>query len=232
MTRKNQFCGRGLFGLHSVFVMISWVALWFVWPDQSRESCLISRFPGKVQMRYTSVNPNDMILKQPTLFANKIEPRLEWGVDSVSLMRYQPREQNRIVLEHEFEAVPRETAGVLPKNRFTGVEGSFFPNRRKKEVFGESGQFETRIEWGISGMLKKLGFEIPPLPESLQNMEWGGQVVVSIEVDEKGVPTHVFLEAGCKNEEVNSAVIRAMYEGKLLNAGQACIGFVTVGLVE
>ncbi len=232
MTRKNQFCRRGLFGLHSVFVMVSWVALWFVWPNQDRESCSISRLPGKVQMRYTSVNPNDMTLKQPTLFANEMESRLERDADPVSLMRYQPREQKRIVLEHEFEAVPDETTGVLPKDRFTGVEGSFFPDRRKKEVFGESSQFETRIEWGISEMLKELGFEVPPLPESIQNMEWGGQVVVSIELDEKGVPTHVFLEAGCKNEEVNEAVIRAMYEGKLLNVGQACIGFVTVGLVD
>lgn len=232
MTRKNQFCRMGLFGIPSVFVMITWVALWFVWPYQNRESCSISHFSGKVQMRYTSVNPNDMMLKQPTLFADGIESSRERNDDPLSLMKYRPRKQKSIVLEHEFDIVPRETTNVLSKDRFAGVEGSFFPNRYKKEVFGESRQLETRIECETSEILKKLGFEVPPLPESLQNMEWGGQVVISIELDEKGVPTHVFLEAGCKNEEVNSAVVRAMYEGKLLNAGQACIGSVTIGLVE
>ena len=82
----------------------------------------------------------------------------------------------------------------------------------------------------LSKNLEDIGFELSRVSSNLlPRTTYRWTVRADVEVSAKGNVARVFLVAPAKDEFVNDAVIRRLYEGRVKSAGSACSGSVTVG---
>jgi len=110
-----------------------------------------------------------------------------------------------------------------------GSLGSYSPLWHSDAAFSRESGGDALAFVQVSGKLAQYEFTLDQSRvKHLEKGEKPWQVVVYVEVGEGGGPEHVFLETGCDDPEINAAVVRAMYYGKVSSSGTACSGRVTI----
>jgi hypothetical protein len=239
MRKPRRFNAPRFMGLPSILLAVAWVMLWLLWPGQPRAQ------PRRSQLRDTRVaylrldsgdysldnDPTRFLLRSAVGFGPNDGEKEEGIPDMVPAGH---------VVEPEFlewrsvaEIPPTVSAGIFesPASR---APGSYRPHRGERTVFAFDGEAGMRVFIRVSPELKKYELQVPEIPvyeeKGLVEKPWF--VTVSLEMDEEGKPTNVFLENPSEDKEINAAMVRLMYDARLLKPGKECVGTVSVGYLK
>ena len=223
---RNKYRG-GLIGMPSLFVIVLWFAIWCLWsfdgiegskkrtPSDGRLIC------ADIENGYACINPMDMI--RTSYVATEMD-----GPSSVLINHYEPSFKP---LERTANLRASTSVGLHRELGYgvDGLERGYVPLWPDVPVFRNNIERSNTFILEMSGNLKKYGFYIPEnIEKSLKIKASAWQVVVYVATDDNGHVEHVFIEKGADDPQVDQAVIRAMYRGRLVKEGRRIEGDVTV----
>ncbi|MBN2302724.1 MAG: hypothetical protein JXN60_09435 [Lentisphaerae bacterium] len=229
MTRYVNRYSRGIVGLPSVFVAVGWLAIWLVWPtDAARHT--VRRTETGTKIRYTSV-AGDPYGDSYTRFAGAMLPPQNEDDDTL-LLSYE-RQREPAFMGGDIELISDSAvAPYLPDSNFSGR--SSFLQWSAEKVFSAKKHGALRIKYALKGGLAECNFDIPKDVlnsfAALSDNEW--EIVVCVEVDEKGRVEHVFVEEQSGDKNIDISIVRALYGGKAMAGSSECSGKIYISAVR
>ena len=219
----------------SLFVVVVWVGLWWLWPPVGGDMAHVRGLPPS-RVRAMPMGAEDaMMYRNPTLFARSLgtgtagpEPggreRPGDAAGPPALMpRFLPMPAPRYLAAGMASAARLEAPAV-------GRSAALFS---EAPVFPPASGQGARVVVEVSPALAERGFKAPAdLINRVQEFGKPCMVVLSVEIDADGRCRSVFVETPSGFKEFDSAVVRLVREGEAVASGRACAGRVTVSGVS
>lgn len=212
----------------SVLIAGAWIGIWFVWPQESGE-----RRQARPRRSRTALvqlpRGQERLHVDPTLFGrrSRIGFTIAERKDLVPETTPYKRNGTAALLPREL-GVSSPTA--VPDAGGGATEGAYRPAWECEEMFPPAGGDAALLQVQPRGELKRLDLQVPDLPARiLEHTDQPWSLVLFVEADRAGSVEHVFVEKGSGIGEIDDAVVRAMYRGRLDSTGTACSGRVDIG---
>jgi len=222
---------RGIVDWATVFIVVSWIGLWFLWPSLSLWSTRTKAMAAPRVAFYPHLateSRRDYTL--PLTFTGRGQDARDGGVGaSLGNLLSQPEQAPRFLNRAAVADGILGGAASDPASSSADV-GAYRPIWKDDRVFPvNSAPQDMKLLSETSGELKKQKFEVPAFTdEEVKQFDKPWQVVVYVEVNESGRPAHVILQTGCEDARINATVVKALYRGRVLAPGTPCSGRVVL----
>lgn len=218
---------RGIMGLPSLLVALSWAAVWLLWTPTAGTR-LVERPPAATRTVFSEPDPADFAAMDPRDIIRLQRRADEMDAPSSAVISHYaagPSYLQRGPLGTKREDDLPYRSALCPE---PGPQ-KYRPNWREKAVFRPPSPVEPRLVIQCSGELRKYGFHLQELVSRMLALgKAPRQVAVHVKTDENGRVEHVFLDESSGDAQVDQRVLKAIYRGRLVTKGARCSGSVTV----
>ena len=214
----------------TVLLAARWMAMWLLWPSQEEPGVRRRPHGARVSLFGLGEQANGLHVT-PDLFGRPSAvgfraPDAEAGVpDSLSLrMRNSSHELDRkSVVSAEYRRA--DDLARSARDELTHYD----PVVTETPAFTRPGSGDMQLGVTLTPVLKAAGFGFPRLAADMARMtgqSWMATLCVELGAD--GRPEHVYVENGSGNATIDSALVRAVAEGRASGPCAVCRGLVTV----
>jgi hypothetical protein len=219
------------FGLYEMLVLVFWAALWVVWPRQGMPPRADAR-PMEPQVRFVRLSDEGgSLYRRPDLIAHAPLAEDAWGAAEGVWPNALPRRGAERSHPLSMEEARATFVGRSPPALEAGLPvPGYAPESPALEdgtvLLPRAVAVRSEVCRALRAAGVRLTDEVLASLAAIGATAW--RVTVSLAFETPGRPAEVFVEAPCKDEKVNAAVVAAMRTLRAPDASIPCRGWVTV----
>lgn len=232
---RNRYT-RGVIGVPTIVIVLFWMSIWFLWASVEVPK-LVEGDATSLGISYLrpglSVGLENIGLYFPDKFGAR---QMSFGVrDDNDMEISESMPGRRILRSRPYEReVSCANGSILQFGGGVGNMAMSTLKDYKDETHYDSIFQQKTLSYGAikiesSDVLRKAGFSVPKfILDSIKKVNNPWQSTLFIEIDASGQPVDVFLLSGSGDQEVDTSLVKVLYQSEIVAIGKRYSGQVVV----